>query len=214
VSIESAPATRLDPVSRRWIDQLRVEHPRREQTAAQLHDLLHRAAVLELRRRQAQRPVLLGPELDDLAQQCADDAVVNVLAHLDDFQGLSRFTTWAYAFAVFEVSTKLARHAWQRHPPTTRELDFSELPDSSAERPGDRLEAHEQLHALRHAIDDGLTVRQREVFVAIALNDVAIDVLALQLNTNRNAIYKNLFDARRKLRALLAAAGHPLEQQP
>jgi len=51
------------------------------------------------------------------------------------------------------------------------------------------------------------------VFVAIALNDVAIDVLAHQLDTNRNAIYKNLFDARRKLRTLLAAAGHPLEQQ-
>jgi RNA polymerase sigma-70 factor, ECF subfamily len=214
VSIESAPIATVDPVSRRWIEQLHVGHPRREQTAAQLHDLLHRAAVLELRRRQAQRPVLLGPELDDLAQQCADDAVVNVLARLDDFQGLSRFTTWAYKFAVFEVSTKLARHAWQRHPPTTRELDLNDVPDPHVERPGDRLEAREQLQALRRAIDDGLTARQREVFVAVALNDVAIDVLALQLDTNRNAIYKNLFDARRKLRTLLAAAGHPLEPQP
>ncbi len=204
----------LDPVSRRWIEQLRVEHPRREQTAAQLHDLLYRASVLELRRRQAQRPVLLGPEFDDLAQQCADDAVVNVLAHLDDFQGLSRFTTWAYKFAVFEVSTKLARHAWRHHPPSLRELDLSNLPDPSRSRPDERVEAYEQLQALRRAITTGLTARQREVFVAIALNDVAIDVLALELGSNRNAIYKNLFDARRKLRASLAAAGHPLEHQP
>jgi RNA polymerase sigma-70 factor (ECF subfamily) len=48
------------------------------------------------------------------------------------------------------------------------------------------------------------------VFVAIALNEVPIDVLALQLDSNRNAIYKNLFDARLRLRQRLAAAGHPL----
>jgi RNA polymerase sigma-70 factor, ECF subfamily len=48
--------------------------------------------------------------------------------------------------------------------------------------------------------------------VAIALNDIPIDVLALQLDSNRNAIYKNLFDARRKLRARLAGAGHPLTE--
>jgi RNA polymerase sigma-70 factor (ECF subfamily) len=63
---------------------------------------------------------------------------------------------------------------------------------------------------LRNAIEADLTTRQREVFLAIALNDVPIDVLALQLDSNRNAIYKNLFDARRRLRASLAAAGHPL----
>jgi RNA polymerase sigma-70 factor, ECF subfamily len=214
VRIKSAPPVTLDPVSRRWIEQLHVEHPRREQTAAKLHELLYRASVLELRRRQAQRPVLLGPELDDLAQQCADDAVVNVLGRLDAFQGRSRFTTWAYKFAVFEVSTKLARHAWRRQPPALREFDLDDLPAPSGTRPDDRLEAHEQLRALGHAIATGLTARQREVFVAIALNEVAIDVLALQLDTNRNAIYKNLFDARRRLRALLAAAGHPVRHQP
>ena len=48
------------------------------------------------------------------------------------------------------------------------------------------------------------------MFVAVALNDVSIDVIALRLGSNRNAIYKNLFDARRRLRASLAAAGHPL----
>ena len=73
---------------------------------------------------------LAGPELDDVAQQCADDALVNILAKLDDFKGLSRFTTWAYKFAIFEVSSKLARHAWQRHPPSREELEFAEIPDT------------------------------------------------------------------------------------
>ena len=148
-----------------------------------------------------------------MAQQCADDALVNILAKLDDFKGLSRFTTWAYKFAIFEVSSKLARHAWQRHPPSREELELAEIPDSLAPRPSDQAERREQLVALKEAIEGDLTPRQREVFVAVALNDVAIDVLALELGSNRNAIYKNLFDARRKLRDSLVTAGYPLTDE-
>jgi RNA polymerase sigma-70 factor, ECF subfamily len=137
---------------------------------------------------------------------------MNVLGKLDEFRGLSRFTTWAYKFAVFEVSSKVARHAWQHHPPSRDELVFEHLPDAFAPRPTDRVEQREQLEALSTAIGE-LTDRQREVFVAIALNEVPIDVLALELGTNRNAIYKNLFDARRNLRESLAAAGHPVLQE-
>jgi RNA polymerase sigma-70 factor (ECF subfamily) len=133
---------------------------------------------------------------------------VNVLDHLDDFRGLSRFTTWAYKFVVFEISAKIARHSWRRQPPA-EELPWEELPDPVARRPEERFEQRAQLDALSRAIGE-LTDRQREVFVAIALNDVPIDVLALKLGSNRNALYKNLFDARRSLRARLAAAGHPV----
>ncbi len=68
------------------------------------------------------------------------------------------------------------------------------------------------MQALSAAIG-ALSERQREVFVAIALNEVPIDVLALQLGSNRNAIYKNLFDARRSLRESLARAGHPVIEE-
>jgi RNA polymerase sigma-70 factor (ECF subfamily) len=199
-----------DPISRRWLEQLRVDHPLHHQAVARLHDLLRRAALHELHRRRAQLPALAGPELDDVAQQCADDALVSILARIDDFKGLSRFTTWAYKFAIFEVSTKLARHAWQRHPPSREALEWAELPDTFAASPSDRAEQHERLAVLRQAIEQDLTPRQREVFVAIALNDVPIDVLALALGSNRNAIYKNLFDARRRLRESLAGASYPL----
>jgi RNA polymerase sigma-70 factor (ECF subfamily) len=199
-----------DPVSRRWLEQLHPDHPRHPQAVAGLHDVLRRAALHELHRRRTQLPALAGPEFDDVAQQCADDALVSILARIDDFKGLSRFTTWAYKFAIFEVSSKLARHAWQRHPPSREDLELAELPDILAPRPSEQAERREQLGVLRKAIEEDLTLRQREVFVAIALNDVAIDVLALELDSNRNAIYKNLFDARRKLRESLAAAGHPL----
>ena len=110
---------------------------------------------------------------------------------------------------MFEVSAKVSRHAWRRQPPHVEELAWDRLPDQMAIGPEDRLEQRAQLDALSRAIRE-LTDRQREVFVAVALNELPIDVVAIKLETNRNAVYKNLFDARRRLRARMAAAGHPL----
>ena len=205
------PTTQATPDvdSRQWVEELRVGHPRHHQTVARLHDVLHRVAVYELSRRRHQLRSIRGPEFDDLAQQAADDALVNVLDRLDEFRGLSRFTTWAYTFVMFEVSAKVARHAWRRQPPDVEQLEWDQLQDPMALLPEERLEQRARLEALSRAIAE-LTERQREVFVAIALNDVPIDVLAVKLRTNRNAVYKNLFDARRRLRARMAAAGHPL----
>jgi len=197
--------------SEQWVEQLRPGSPRRDRAAAALHEVLLRVAFHELSRRRGQLGSIRGPEFDDLAQQAADDALMNILARVDDFQGLSRFTTWAYKFVMFEVSAKVARHAWRRQPPGREEAVFDQVPDALAPRPGDRLERQEELAALSAAIGE-LTERQREVFVAIALNEVPIDVLALRLDTNRNAIYKNLFDARRNLRTKMAAAGHPVPE--
>jgi RNA polymerase sigma-70 factor (ECF subfamily) len=168
-----------------------------------------RVAFSELSRRRPQLWSVSGPEFDDLAQQAADDALVNVLGRLDEFRGLSRFTTWVYKFVMFEVSAKVARHAWRRQPPGAADPTWDRLADPAARRPEDRVEQRAQFDALASAIGE-LTDRQREVFVAIALNDVSIDVLALKLGANRNAVYKNLFDARRRLRAKMAAAGHPV----
>jgi RNA polymerase sigma-70 factor, ECF subfamily len=199
---------RLDPDSRRWVEQLRVGHPRHDQTVASLHAVLRRVALSELSRRRRQLRSVTGPEFEDLAQQAADDALVKVLDRVDEFRGLSRFTTWAFKFVILEVSATVARHSWRRQPPG-EEQPWDELPDPLALRPEDCLEQRAQLVALSRAIGE-LTDRQREVFVAIALNEVPIDELAAQLGTNRNAIYKNLFDARRRLRARMAAAGHPV----
>jgi RNA polymerase sigma-70 factor, ECF subfamily len=76
-----------------------------------------------------------GPEFDDLAHQAANDALMNILKRLDDFRGSSRFTTWAYKFVMFEVSRKVARHTWRRHPPGREELVFERMPDSRAPTP-------------------------------------------------------------------------------
>jgi len=106
-----------DPASSRWVERLSPGHPRREQTVATLHEPMHRAARHELHRRRGPLPSLSGPEFDDIAQQCADDAVVNVLARVDQFRRLSRFTTRAYKFVMFEVSVDMELRG---EDPTTR----------------------------------------------------------------------------------------------
>jgi RNA polymerase sigma-70 factor (ECF subfamily) len=207
----TASVARLDPDSRQWLEQLKVGHPRRDETVARLHVVLRRIAAFELYRRRGQLRWISGPEFDDLAQQAADDALMNVLDNLDQFRGLSRFTTWAYKFVMFEVSAKVARHPWHRAPPRVKDFPSDQLLDPLGPRPVDSVEQRAQLDALCKAIGE-LTERQREVFVAIALNDVPIDVLAVRFGTNRNAVYKNLFDARRSLRARMAEAGHPVNE--
>jgi RNA polymerase sigma-70 factor (ECF subfamily) len=199
-----------DEESRRWVNGLRDGSPHHDQTIAALHALLLRVARHEVHRRRGMQGIVGGAELDDLAQQAADDALMTITSKIGEFRGASRFTTWAYKFVVFEVSGKLARHAWRRQSPAADDRLWDRLPDHLTPQPGARAEQRELLEALKAALATDLTDRQRHVFVAVALNEIPSDLVALELGCNRNAIYKNLFDARRRLRASLAAAGHPL----
>lgn len=200
----------LDAESRRWVACLNERGVRHDQAVEKLHGTLLRVARHELGRRRGTLGMINGPEFDDLVHQAAHDALMNILAKVGDFRGESRFITWAYKFVVFEVSTKATRHAWRRQPPRADEDAWARVSDSLASQPSARAEQQELLAVLIDAVARELTSRQREVFVAVALNDVPIDVLAVQLGSNRNAIYKNLFDARRRLRSSLEAAGHRL----
>jgi RNA polymerase sigma-70 factor, ECF subfamily len=203
---------RLDAQSQRWLDGLRADGERRERCLAELHALLVRAARGEVYRR---RHWLDGPgdaELDDLAHQVAGDALLAITAKLDSFCGASRFTTWAYKFVVYQASLKMRRHLWTGGRRVEfDEADWESLPGRLRSGPHGRTEHHAQLRALRLAIDEVLTPRQRDVFVSVALNEVPIDAVALRLGSNRGAIYKNLHDARRRLRVALAEAGYPLQ---
>jgi RNA polymerase sigma-70 factor (ECF subfamily) len=199
-----------DEQSEAWLAALRGDGVRRDQAIARLHELLLRAARFELGRRRAALSYVRGEELEDIATQAADDALMAVLAKLDDYRGASRFTTWAYKFALLEAGVRLRRRAWQDREVVLDPESWPAHadPGSSAH---DQVEWNETLSALRGAVDDALTSHQRQVFVALALNEVPIDVLAERLGTNRNALYKTLHDARRKLRAVLAERGLPVE---
>jgi RNA polymerase sigma-70 factor, ECF subfamily len=203
--VHAAPAPAvpsLDDESREWLRDLRQSGPAYDDAVARLHALLLRAARFEVSRRRPMWPHLRGDELEDIALEAADDALVSVLRRLDDFRGLSRFTTWAYKFALLEAAVKLRRRAWQ-----SRELPLEpeawELVPSAGVSPEQAAEERELLGEIRRAVEETLTPHQRTVLVALALNGVPIDVLAERLGTTRGALYKTLHDARSKLRRRL-----------
>ena len=197
----------IDPESAGWLSGLTCTGAEREAALTRLHELLVRIARGEAGRR-APRLRIAGPELDDLAYQAAADALLAITAKIGQFRGDSRFTTWAYKFVILEVSAKIGRHFW-RHPcvPLDAE-DWQRLPDKFGFDPAQESERRDLLAALRLAVDEELTPRQRELFVAIVVNEVPLDALVARLGSNRNAIYKTMFDARRKLRAALIAKGY------
>jgi RNA polymerase sigma-70 factor (ECF subfamily) len=164
-----------------------------------------------VRRRAAMFEGLRGGVQEDLAQQSADDALMAILRKLTDFRGDSRFTTWAYKFALLEAAVKVRRHAWQGREVQLEPASWSMIADRM-QLPQDDVELREVLGALQQAIEVDLTAHQREVLVAITLNDVPIDVLAARLDSTRGALYKTLHDARRKLRARLAGSGLEIDR--
>jgi RNA polymerase sigma-70 factor (ECF subfamily) len=207
-----APVSVLDDESRAWLRDLRASGAARDAAVERLHALLLRAARFEVSRRRARMPYLRGDELSEIALQAADDALMSVLARLDDFRGASRFTTWAYKFALLEAAVKLRKRSWQgREIPL--EPEAWEVFSSGASEPAEEAERSELLHVVQAAIESELTPHQRRVLVALVLNDVPIDVLADRLGTTRGALYKTLHDARRKLRARLAERGLAMDDR-
>jgi len=205
---EAGDATREE---RPWLRDLRADGPQRQAAIAELHDLLLRAARFEIGRRRSSLPHLRGDDFEDLAQQSADDALLALLGKLDDFRGESRFTTWAYKFALLEAGVKVRRRAWQGREIPLEAEGWATLADAGP--PTERAaEDSELFAAIREEIEASLSPRQREVLVAVALNGVPIDVLAERLGSNRGALYKSLHDARRKLRTALSARGFDLER--
>jgi RNA polymerase sigma-70 factor (ECF subfamily) len=185
---------------RAWVHALRGRGPEQQRAVARLHALLLRAARLELVRR---RSMLNGASdsIDDLAMQSADNALVALMGKLERYRFQSRFTTWAYKFAILEAAVLSRRRAWQERELPADPQSWGALAPQLD--PTDELDTRERLRRVTAAIATDLSPHQREVLTAVVLADVPIDVLAERLNTTRGALYKTLHDARRKLRAVV-----------
>jgi RNA polymerase sigma-70 factor (ECF subfamily) len=200
-----------DAESRAWVMGLQAGGARLDETSQRLHAVLLRAARFEINRRAATHRHVRGGDLDDLAHQAADDALLAILAKIDTYRGESRFTTWAYKFALLEAAVKIRRRAWQGREVPIEPEHWSVIADRGGS-PAGEAESRELLGSIGTAIETELSQHQREVLVAVALNDVPIDVLAERLNTTRGALYKTIHDARKRLRAHLADAGLRFEE--
>jgi RNA polymerase sigma-70 factor (ECF subfamily) len=207
----------LDAESASWLRRLSARGDLRQQEAeGELHARLLHIALAEVSRRSGSTPVT-GPELTDIAHQAADDAMLAILAKLAGFRGESRFMTWAYRFVILEVSSKLGRHYWHNPPVKLDTGQWERLPDRFGIDPEQHAVSAGLLAEVRRVVEDELTEHQRRVFVAIVVDGIPLDALAARLGLQRNAIYKVIFDARRKIRRGLVAKGYlgdpGLEQQ-
>jgi RNA polymerase sigma-70 factor, ECF subfamily len=187
-----APRSNLD-----WVAALTLPGPAHEEALRDLHGLMVRAARHQVWRMRSLVPGLGAGALDELANGAADDALVALLAKVGTFEGRSRFTTWAYKFAVLEAAVQVRKQAWRG-----REVSFEDVTVVVGVRddcvgPAEELEALDLAAALGRAMSEVLTSYQRR-----------IDVLAQRLATTRGALYKTLHVVRARLRAALADSGH------
>lgn len=199
-----------DAESLGWVQALSGTGREKDDAIERLHQLLLRGARFEIARRGRALGYARASEVDDLATQAAADALIAIMRKLPTYRGDSRFTTWAYKFALLEAGVKVRRRAWQRREVPLEDAGWAQLADRRA-APDTDAETAELINAVCRAIDASLTPHQREVLIAITLNGVPIDVLAERLSTTRGALYKTLHDGRKKLRAHLEAEGHRLE---
>jgi RNA polymerase sigma-70 factor (ECF subfamily) len=183
-----------------WVTALSFPGVEREHALRSLHGLLVHAARRQVRRMSS----VTGAEVDELANQAADEALLALLGKLHTFEGRSRFTTWAYKFAVLHAANAVRAAAWRGRE---IQLDGLELVADTAAQPNEYAEAHDLVAVVRRLLDTALTPHQRRVVVALVVDDVPIDVLAERLGTNRNALYKTLHDARVRIRSALAVEG-------
>jgi RNA polymerase sigma-70 factor (ECF subfamily) len=189
-----------------WLEALAVPGGQRDDAVRRLHQLMVKAARHQVWR---MRDMLHGhgPDVvDDIANAAADKALTTLLSKLDTFEGRSRFTTWAYKFAILEAATEVSRQAW-----ANREVhldDWDLRPQVTATTPEEHAEASDLAAAVARAMQTTLTPYQRKVAVALLVDGVPIDVLADRLGTTRGALYKALHQARTRLRASLEATGY------
>ncbi len=183
-----------------WLAELRGPNP--DEALADLYDLLVRG----LRAALGGRADGVDANIGDFAQE----ALIKIVSNLDSFRGESRFTTWANKIAMNVALTELKRRRW-------RDVSLQDLLDrrtATGRGLADPQLTPEQiafqnmvLAKLRRIIDEELTDRQREAVIAVILEGMPIAEVARRMGTNQNALYKLLYDARKKLKLRMEAAG-------
>jgi RNA polymerase sigma-70 factor, ECF subfamily len=201
-----------------WLHELASAGSIQDAAVADLRELLLRAALYFFSRDPADLQSLNREEILQRAEDCAQDALISVLNHLQDFRGDSKFTTWAYKFAINIALVATRRERWKG-------VSLDELESSEESSLFDRIQAlsgevtpetsalqSEIRRVLREVIQHDLTEKQRQVVVLMVFLEVPLDEVARHLGSNRNAVYKLLHDARRKLKTSLQQHGFDLDE--
>ena len=202
-----------------WLADLTAD--RTAQQAAALDDLrarLRRGIFYYLTRERSDLVSRFQAELQQMAEDFAQEATLRVLQNLSSFRGDSQFTTWATKVAVRVAISELRRARYRDFSLEDVTIDGELLPDlgaillsSTSSSPEKTAERADVLDKINRAMRETLTERQRLALEAVGMRGVPMDLVAEQLQTNRNALYKLLHDARSKLRDVLEREGLSME---
>jgi len=197
-----------------WLHDLSASGPPQEAAIADLRSILLRAALYFFSRNRGDLASLGHDEVLQRAEDCAQDALIAVMQHLPDFRGDSKFTTWAYKFAINTALMAARRERWKGvsldELADSAEDSFSEWVqrDKSEETAPEQSAMQGELRGvIQNVIEHDLTDKQRLVLLSMVFNEVPLDEVVRQLGSNRNSVYKLLHDARRKLKSGLLARG-------
>jgi RNA polymerase sigma-70 factor (ECF subfamily) len=202
-----------------WLYALNANGELQEAAIVDLRDLLLRATLYFFSRNLDDLSGIDRDEIMQRAEDCAQESLLAVLNHLADFRGDSKFTTWAYKFAINIALMTSRRERWKgksldqlrfQHGSTLFEWERQGI--ASGVAPDRFAILDEVCDILRETIERDLTEKQRYVLIMMVFNEVPMDEMVLRLSTNRNAIYKMLHDARRKLKNSLQARGFEVSE--
>jgi RNA polymerase sigma-70 factor (ECF subfamily) len=191
-----------------WVEALTSTGPEQTRAMRRLHELMVRAAAHQVWRMRGALPDTSPGTVDVIVNQAADEAMTCLLGKLHTFEGRSRFTTWAFKFAVLQAATDVRRMQWQHAEVELRDLELDTLATGSHDGVEQHAEGNDLARAVARAMRTVLTPHQRRVAIALLVDGVPIDVLAERLGTTRGALYKTVHDARTRLRAELTATGY------
>lgn len=201
-----------------WLSALSQPGDEQEEALIDLRDLLLRAALYTFVTRFQDLRALNERERMALAEDCAQDALQAVLSRLSDFRNESKFTTWAYKFGI-NIALSRGKQAHWRNVSLEAlaedqdPLEWMQWRDERDSGDPEMPSLQGEISAvIRDVVRFELTGRQRQVLKWIAFDEVPMDVVVERLQTNRNAIYKLLHDARMKIKRQLTARGYAVEE--
>jgi RNA polymerase sigma-70 factor (ECF subfamily) len=205
----------IERSNEQWLSALRADGDEQANAIESLRHHVRQSILYYLSQERSDLRNLSYQELGRMADDLAQDATVRVMNNMDMFRGESKFTTWANRIAVRLAISDLRRARYKDFSLDNITAQGELMPTTTADdtlnstpvNPETSVERDDVLERINQALKDALTQRQYQAIQAVALQGVPMDVVAEQMGTNRNALYKLLHDARRKLRAHLEEQG-------
>ena len=153
-------------------------------------------------------------DIDVLVEDFVQEALLKILDNLDTFRGESRFTTWAQKIAVRVAYSEMRRKRWQDisiqdlMPVDDNSGDFTPtILSDPGPNPEQQTTQQAMIDTVMRMIMEELTERQRQAITAVMVAGMPLEEVAWRMNTNRNALYKLIHDARKRLQNRLASEG-------